>query len=351
MKTVEEIYDEMLAVFRQETGAEASAVSDLSVKLYAVAAQVYGLYVQAEWLSRQCFPQTARGEFLDRHALLRGVERRKATAAQGRIRFSIDAPAGADLTVPLGTVCATAGLARFETVEEATLEAGKTSVEVSARAVEPGEGGNVPAGSILAMAVPPVGISRCVNPAPFTGGTDAEDDETLRSRVLDTYRRMPNGANAAFYEQGALSFDQVAACTVLPRAYGKGTVEVVVSTPSGLPGEELLSALEDYYEQRREIAVQVTVRAPTVKTVDVSLRVTPGEGAEADQVKENVEKALRDYFSGERLSEDVLTAKLCQLAFAQDGVVNCAVTAPSADVHVEQGELPTLGTLTVEVAQ
>ena len=43
MKTVEEIYDEMLAVFRRETGAEASAVSDLSVKLYAVAAQVYVL--------------------------------------------------------------------------------------------------------------------------------------------------------------------------------------------------------------------------------------------------------------------------------------------------------------------
>ena len=43
MKTVEEIYDEMLAVFRRETGAEASAVSDLSVKLYAVAAQVNGI--------------------------------------------------------------------------------------------------------------------------------------------------------------------------------------------------------------------------------------------------------------------------------------------------------------------
>ena len=76
MKRVEEIYDEMLEVFRRETGAEASAVSDLSVKLYAVAAQVWGLYAQGEWLSRQCFPQTAAGEYLDRHAALRGLERR-----------------------------------------------------------------------------------------------------------------------------------------------------------------------------------------------------------------------------------------------------------------------------------
>ena len=36
------------------------------------AAQVYGLYVQADWVGRQCFPQTAQGEFLDRHAQLRG---------------------------------------------------------------------------------------------------------------------------------------------------------------------------------------------------------------------------------------------------------------------------------------
>ena len=61
MKTVEEIYEEMMAVFRRETGAEGTAASDLSVKLYAVAAQIYGLYAQAEWLARQCFPQTARG--------------------------------------------------------------------------------------------------------------------------------------------------------------------------------------------------------------------------------------------------------------------------------------------------
>ena len=89
MKTVEEIYEEMMAVFRRETGAEGTAASDLSVKLYAVAAQIYGLYAQAEWLARQCFPQTARGEYLDRHAAIRGLERRGAVAAGGVIRWRL----------------------------------------------------------------------------------------------------------------------------------------------------------------------------------------------------------------------------------------------------------------------
>lgn len=349
MKTVEEIYEEMLAVFRRETGAEASAVSDLSVKLYAVAAQVYGLYAQAEWLARQCFPQTAAGEWLDRHAALRGLERRKAVQAEGFIRFSVDAPAGTDLTIPAGTVCATAGLVRFETVGEALLKAGDTWVEVPARAVEPGRTGNVPAGSVLVMAAPPVGIGRCVNTLAFSGGADGEDDEGLRERVLETYRRMPNGANTAFYEQGALSFDQVAACTVIPRPRGTGTVDVVVAGQGGLPGAELLRELTAYFEERREIAVEVEVKAPAVKTVDVEVTVTAEAGAEPETVKTDVENALRGYFSGERLSEDILVARLNQLMFSTAGVANCAVVSPAADVAVERGELPQLGTLTVEV--
>lgn len=351
MKTVEEIYDEMLAVFRRETGAEASAVSDLSVKLYAVAAQVYGLYVQMEWLSRQCFPQTAQGEYLDRHAALRGLERRKATPAAGVIRFSVETAGGTDLVIPAGTVCATAGLIRFETREAATLPAGETFVEAPAQAVEPGSGGNVPAGSILVMTAPPVGISGCVNPAPFTGGTDTEEDEALRGRVLETYRRMPNGANAAFYQQGALSFEQVCACTVLPRSRGVGTVDVIVSTPAGMPEEELLAELQEYFDQRREIAVDVQVKAPTPQNVNVSVKFQADRGTDPDQVKTAVEKTLQGFFSGERLSGAILTAQLNQLVFSTPGVANCAVLAPTQDLPAEQGQLPRLGSLTVEVEE
>ena len=348
-KTIEEIYEEMLAVFRRETGAEASAVSDLSVKLYALAAQVYGLYVQAGWLSRQCFPQSAEGEWLDRHAALRGLARLPAARAQGALRFSVDGPAGADLTVPAGTVCATAGLVRFETTEEATLPAGQTDLLVPAQAIEPGAAGNVPAGSILVMTVPPVGFSGCLNPQPFTGGLDGETDEALRTRLLETYRRMPNGANAAFYEQGALTFPEVRACTVLPRNRGRGTVDVVIATAAGLPGSELLDQVRTYFAERREIAVDVSVLAPKVKEVAVSLTLTPAAGVEGQRAKEAAEAALSAFFSGERLGKSVLLAQLNQLIFSLPEVANCALSAPAADVAVERDELPRLGTLTVEV--
>lgn len=351
MKTVDEIYDEMLRVFRRETGAEASAVSDLSVKLYAVAAQVYGLYAQTEWLSKQCFPQTATGEYLERHAALRGLERRGAVRATGKLRFSVERALGSDLTVPAGTVCATAGMTRFETTEAGVLPAGDTWVELPARAVEAGTEGNVPAGSVLVMTAPPVGIGGCTNPAPFAGGVDEEGDEALRRRVLETYQRMPNGANAAFYEQGALSFEQVAACAVLPKARGIGTVDVVVSTTAGVPDEGLLTRLRDYFNDRREIAVDVQVKAPTEKGVAVSVRLELDEDAEAETVKQQVTQAVRDFFSGERLGKAVLLAELNRLVFSQEGVANCAILSPVEDVTVAREELPRLSALTVEVAE
>ena len=91
MKAVEEIDDEMLAVCRQETGAEASAVSDLAVKLYAVAAQVYGLYAQAD----ACYEPNVK--LNDLTFSLSGMENQvKALAEEGEkpaniARFAIDA--------------------------------------------------------------------------------------------------------------------------------------------------------------------------------------------------------------------------------------------------------------------
>ena len=91
----------------------------------------------------------------------------------------------------------TAGLVRFVTTEAGTIPARERVCEVPARAAEPGAGGNVASGAVTAMAVVPVGVSRCGNPRPFAGGQDPEGDEDLRGRILETFRRMPNGANAA----------------------------------------------------------------------------------------------------------------------------------------------------------
>lgn len=348
MKTVEEIYQEMLSCFEEKSGVEAAESCDLAVRLYALAAQVYALYVQADWVNRQAFPQTAEGECLDRHAEMRGLERKVAVAAEGTVRFLASAALETDRTIPAGTVCMTSGLVRFETVKDGVLLAGNVAVDVPVRAVEPGKAGNVNASAITYMAVAPVGIYGCTNPKACGGGTDREGDEALRERVLDTFRRLPNGANAAFYESEALSFDQVAAASVISRPRGVGTVDVVVATEAGLPGEDLLAELTTYFLQRREIAVDVQVRAPRTSTVNVTVRVAPRAGWSFESVAASVKTAIQGWFTGKRLGQDVLRAALGDLIYSCDGVANYTITSPANDVTVAADVLPVLGSLTVE---
>lgn len=82
MKTVEEIYREMMDRFSQETGMEPNGTGEMAVRMYALAAQVYGLYEELAWTCRQCFPQTATGEELEKHGFLRGIARNPARQAQ-----------------------------------------------------------------------------------------------------------------------------------------------------------------------------------------------------------------------------------------------------------------------------
>lgn len=348
MTTVDEIYQKMLKDFGTRTGMEPVEGCDLSARLYAAAAQVNALYIQADWVARQAFPQTAEGEALDRHAQLRNLERKAASPARGTVRFTAGERMEQDRQIPAGTVCMTAGLVRFETTAEAVIPAGSLSVDAPVRALSPGKAGNVGARTIVAMAVAPVGISGCLNPEPCTGGEDEESDEGLRERILATFRRLPNGANSAFYQQGAMSFEGVAGAAVVPRPRGRGTVDVVVSSADGLPPKELLDQLRDYFQVRREIAVDVQVRAPETVAVNLSVRVKAGPGFDPGAVRTGVEQVLRSQFTGKLLGKSILRAWLGNVIYSCEGVENYEIAAPAADVLVEKDRLPVLGTLTVE---
>lgn len=348
MKTIDEIYREMMEIFTEHTGLEAGTGGDLSVRFYAVAAQIHALYLQAAWTERQCFPQTAVGEFLDFHAELRGVERKKAAAAAGEIRFSVSDAVNRDLVIPEGTVCMTAGLVRFETTRKGYLKAGELWVDVPARAVETGASGNAAENTVLTMSVAPVGVAFCSNPKAFAGGADEETDEELRKRVLATYRRLANGANAAYYEQQAMSFEDVSAAVVLPRARGIGTVDVIIAAHGGMPDQELLGQVQSFFDGAREIAVDVQVKAPEILSVDVAVKLKVAPNYEPDGVKEKVREAIAGCFDGGQLGSGVLLARLGAVVFQVPGVENYAFSAPTTDIAVETDVLPVLGNLSVE---
>lgn len=347
MKELATIYEQMRDTFAQEAGFVPSDGCDAMVRLYALSAQVQSLLAQADWVLDQSFPQTAQGEYLDYHAQTRGMTRSQATRATGTLRFSAPSAASAPCVIAKGTVAMTAEGVRFETTEEAVLPAGECAVGVPAQAVETGAIGNVTEGKIRLMSLLPVGIAQCVNEQPFTGGSDTESDESLRARIMDSYKRLPNGANAAFYEQEAMSVPTVAAAKAVGRARGIGTVDVYVATHSGTPDGALLDEIAESLDKKREIAVDVEVLAPTPVTVNIAAELSAAEGYDFAEACNAVREVLGGYFTGERLGEDVHCAKLASLLYGTQGVANCHLLAPASDLTIGATQLPVLGTVTL----
>ena len=345
MKELTEIYEQMRETFAQEAGFVPSDNCDAMVRLYALSAQVQSLLAQADWVLDQSFPQTAQGEYLDYHAQTRGITRSLATKASGVLRFSASGAVASERMIEAGTIAMTAGGVKFETMERAVIEAGESSATVSAQAVEAGANGNAAAGQIRFLSVLPAGITGCANPGAFTGGSDTESDESLRERIMESYKRLPNGANAAFYEREAMSFPTVAAARAVGRARGIGTVNVYVATHAGTPSEELLEEIAEALERKREIAVDVGVLAPTETAIDVTAELSVADGYDFEEVCEEVERALGAYFTGERLGEDVTYAAIGALIYGVEGVTNCHLLAPTTDTAGNLTRLPVLGTV------
>jgi len=56
-----EIYEQMRGTFAQRAGFVPSEGCDSAVRLYALAAELQSLLMQADWVLDQSFPQTAQG--------------------------------------------------------------------------------------------------------------------------------------------------------------------------------------------------------------------------------------------------------------------------------------------------
>ena len=347
MKEWTEIYEQMRGTFAQRAGFVPSEGCDSAVRLYALAAELQSLLMQADWVLDQSFPQTAQGMYLDYHAETRGITRGAAEKAAGVIRFAAADKVTAACPIEKGTVCMTAEGVRFETTEDATIAVGSQWVDVPAQAAEAGAGGNVIAGTVTLLSAMPVGVVQCTNPTAFSGGCDAESDEALRGRVLASYQRLPNGANAAYYEQEAMRYPGVAAAKAVGRARGIGTVNVVIATHAGVPDAALLAAVETDLQKKREIAVDVKVLAPAVETVAVTAALKAAPGYTFAEAKAGAQSALEALFTGGLLGKNVTTARLLTLLCGVEGVENVHLTAPAADVAVGSTELPMLGTVTI----
>lgn len=162
------------------------------------------------------------GSNLDQFTALFGMQRQQAQAATGYVTFSTGAnPAVSTITIPAGVVLQSSSTSvQYTTTGSGTVSVGQTtSSAVPVQAVIAGSAGNTGAATITQMVgqlVP--GIVSVTNGAALTNGTDAEDDNSFKTRFKNTWARNLAGTE-----------DQYLA---LALASGYTTKAVVVGTQS-----------------------------------------------------------------------------------------------------------------------
>ncbi len=350
METYEEILKRMEDAYEQESGRRAEDVSDAGLRIRVLAGELYRLRTELAWLKRQAFPETADGEWLDRHGESRGVKRKEAEKAVGKITFSRYLPLSFDVVIPAGTVCAVSGEdpVEFETLEDGIMAAGALQVEIPARAVIGGPAGNTAAGYVNTLTAPVSGVNYVTNKVPFTGGRDPEPDEEYRIRVLAAYSSPSNGTNAGYYQTIAMGWEGVRSVQVVPRINGAGTVGVYVWGENGAPDEKAVAGLREELARRREIGVDVTVQAAAAKTVDVSFRMKLKAGADFPAAKAAAEQAVKNCFSGLPVGSPLYLAELERAVLNAAPVAKLEFPSTMRDVAAEAGAVPVAGTVTAE---
>ncbi len=179
-----------------------------------------------DYIAQQAVPFTATDEYLEAWAALKGVYRIAATPASGTVTFtgtnSRDIPSGTPLVRGDGQA--------YTTTADGTIASG--SVTVSAVAVADPAGlvgaiGNCDAGTVLTLGTAIAGVnSNGAAAANFTGGTDLEQDDALRARMLLEYQNPPHGGDREDYVEWALAVPGVTRAWCVPNAFGSGTVAV-----------------------------------------------------------------------------------------------------------------------------
>ena len=333
--TYEEILETMQQRYRALSGIDADSASDIGIRMKVLAHQIHQLLERMDRLQAQVFVQTSTGNYLEMHAQTRGIARKAALPSEGVLRFYRETPAQNDIPIAKGVLLATRPepQLQFETTQAAVLPAGNQEVLVPARAVDLGAQGNVATGSICLMVTPAPGISGVNNPAPFSGGVDAESDDALRERLLDSFSNISNGTNRAFYYDLAMQYEGVASVNVLPRQRGRGTVDVVVSCHNPAAEDAIVDSMRGEIQSRKEINVDVLVEKAVRDITGIRAEISILDGYDADVVLAACRDNIAAHIDSLAVGDSLLCSRLGSALMNVDGVYNYRIQEPAADAH------------------
>lgn len=346
-ETYQTILGRMSGKFEELSGIEADRASDIGIRLRVLAGEIFSMTSEIEWLRKQMFPDTATGTQLDMHAQQRGVSRKKGRKASGLLVFRLDMPLEYDLVIPLGTICTVDdGSLNYVTKEQSVIYSGDTFAWVLCEAENSGDRYNIAADRVKTIVTYfSVGI-RINNASSFIGGTDDEDDDSLRKRIFESYREVSNGADAEYFRQIAESVEGVNSASVYVSPDTPGVIIAVIGGRGAVPSNDVKNETAALLSEKAPLGITVMTQNTAAVTVNVAVNISVKSGYDSSAVGSAVEDAVRDFFLDMRVGEEFTAAALGKRIIEVDGVKNYAFSGTS-DTSINRSSMAVLGTLTV----
>ena len=299
--TYGEILDSMKTAFQEEKGESVKELSDLEMRFKAVASEIFSLFSFGDYILKQGFVQTATGEYLDRHAAMRSIKRKNASYAKGTLLFSLLEAMDKTVTVPAGTVCSVAGkpFIQFATDKAVEIKPGQIFAQAAATALKPGDEYNAGANTVTVIVNPPAYIYSVTNEQAFCDGYDAESDESLRERVINSYRVGENMLSIAGIRDALLTIDEITDAIVYPGP--DYFMNVCLKTKSGKISAALQKQVEELLGFTKLCSVDMIFEAAKERPFYAYAEAKILSGYDGKAIENAVEARITQFCSSEKI--------------------------------------------------
>lgn len=306
------------------------------------AAAVHTLYGYLDYLARNMLPDLCDEDWLYRHGRIKRCPRKDAVAASGFIRW--DGIAGTP-TLPAGTQIQRDDQVTYTTTQ--TVKASDGLLRVPLVADEPGVIGNTDDGIALRLGTPISGIPSTGYADTLNGGTDIEELETWRARVMERYYWIPQGGGDPDYVIWAKEIAGITRAWTFRHYQGIGTVGVMVATSdpaNPAPADDVVQAVRAHILPLAPVAGGgLFVFAATEHVIPVTIALAK----DTPEIRTAVTAELNSLMlrDGQPSGKVYLSRISEAISLATDEVAH-QLRSPTVDIVLGKTELPVLGEIT-----
>ncbi len=225
--------------------------------------------------AKQSLLKYAREAILDEIGKGYDCTRLEAEKSTTTLRFSMNSEYSADIIIPAGTRAATDDGHYFQTDKEVTIEAGNTSIDVSASAVIGGEEYNgYLAGTVTIMVDLLSYVDAVTNTTTTDNGTDEEEDDDYRERIRLALTKFSTAGPKNAWKYWALSADAGISDAHIENPDANNIKITIIMADGSLPDSDMLAKVLAVVgaDDVKPLGDQVTVSAPETESYDITVK-------------------------------------------------------------------------------